>query len=360
MRSRLLKIGLIAFFALSIGLWLDYRHALYGELDLPSPIRLTIPPGGGARGVIDQLEAAGLCDRPTYLLFNLWSSGRGRQLKAGVYAVQPGMSLDALITAIAQGDTDRAASFVLREGVNIFDLAAQLEAHGLSPADAFLSQARSATLTQSLSVPALTFEGYLFPATYTFPPNASPEDILRTLHAQFQKIWSNITREHAAALSALKAAYNLSDHQVLTLASLVEKEAAVASERAVIARVFLNRLKIKKKLETDPTCVYPPLKLGEKPSPSRCRDPQSAYSTYVIPGLPPGPISSVGEASIKALLDPYDGPAADALLYFAARYDGSRRHYFSSDAEEHQQAVEHFLKKNPKISAPNKTPQPPP
>lgn len=340
--------------------WLDYRAALYGGLDIDAPARVEIAPGGGARGVVAQLEAAGLCDRPSYLLLNLWMTGRGKRLKAGIYDVRPEMSLDDLINALTTGEGARAGNLTLKEGVNLFELGAALEAQGITEAAAFVARARDPLLVKALKLPqgADSAEGYLFPATYHFSAGTSPDDILAAQHAQFQKVWADLVREHAKPLADLKRAYGLTDHQVLTLASLVEREAATASERAIIARVFLNRLRINKKLETDPTCVYPPLKVGEKPSPARCRDPKSAYSTYVIAGLPPGPISSVGRATLEAVLNPYTGPRSLDLLYFVARRDGTRKHYFSSDGDEHEQAVDFFLRKKPGVAAPTATPQP--
>jgi UPF0755 protein len=360
-KPKALLIVAAALGLLCLGVWLDYRAALYGALDLPGARRVEVAPGGGARGVVRQLEEAGLCGRPSYLLLNLWLTGRGKRLKAGVYEVRPGQSLDGLIEALTTGEGTRAGNLTLREGVNLYELGAELEAQGITAAAPFVARAQERALVASLKLPAgaQSVEGYLFPATYHFGRGTSPDEVIKALHAQFERVWSEVASAHARPLADLKRAYKLTDHQVLTLASLVEREAATASERAVIARVFLNRLKIGKKLETDPTCVYPPLRVGEKPSPARCRDPQSAYSTYVIPGLPPGPISSVGRASLEAVLRPYDGPSAETLLYFVARRDGTRKHYFSASGAEHEQAVDYFLRKRAGAVAPTATPQPP-
>jgi UPF0755 protein len=239
-------------------------------------------------------------------------------------------------------------SLLIPEGWTIFHIAERTDALGLCPRDAFLRAARD---PQALAAADLTgrdsFEGYLFPATYPIPPDLGCERLVARLHQEHQRRWRQLATTHAEQLAALEA-QGFDQHALLTLASLVERESGVGSERPTIARVFYNRLAIKMRLQTDPTCVYGEDTYRLKPSPALCKDRSSRYSTYVIDGLPPGPIANPGLDSLRAVLRPDERPEAREYLFFVANRDGSGSHVFSKTFDEHRAAIQHHLRDNAK------------
>ncbi|NBS59975.1 MAG: endolytic transglycosylase MltG, partial [Betaproteobacteria bacterium] len=173
--------------------------------------------------------------------------------------------------------------------------------------------------------PASSFEGYLFPDTYTFPDNATARDAVRVMVERFEKVWKPEWTARAAEVK-------MSRHEVLTLASIVEREVFRNDERPVVAAVYLNRLKAHIPLQADPTVQYA---LGKKPGRVLYRDLRvvSPYNTYLNPGLPPGPIASPGAASIEAALHPAKVP----YRFFVAAPDG--HHEFRRTFAEHEAAI---------------------
>lgn len=168
-------------------------------------------------------------------------------------------------------------------------------------------------------------EGYLFPDTYYFPPSVTEREILIAMVEQFREIFDPMMKEKSGGIG-------LTPHEVVTLASLIEKEAGIKAERPLVSAVFHNRLKIKIPLQSDPTVIYG---LRDFSGNLRRKDLQnpSPYNTYRIKGLPPGPICNPGLSSLRAALSPASVP----YLYFVSKNDGS--HLFSVSLEEHNQAV---------------------
>ncbi len=357
-RQRIIAIFALVLAVAALLLWADYRRFIDG------PIRsrdqewiVTIEPGMGARAIADALHQQGLIDSPNYLKFFLWHSGLGGRLQSGRFVVPPDTGVRELVAILTQHSTDPSSTrLTFSPGLSLYELADILHQQGIVDGPTFLARATDPTFTARLGVPAATLEGYLAPGRYYADTSTSVDALLNQMHLRFRAQWAELARQHPEAWQNLRENHHLGDHELLTLASIVEKEAVVSAERPVIARVFLNRLRDGMRLQSDPTCIYPRQSPGERPSPQRCRDPKNPYSTYVIEGLPPGPIAMVRLESVTAILDPYDGPQAQALTYFVARNDGSWRHYFSTTYEEHQRAVDHFLKGKGK--APRHTPQP--
>jgi UPF0755 protein len=231
------------------------------------------------------------------------------------------------------------------EGYNRFDIAARLEEFGICSAEQFLEATRDASLLASYGVEANDAEGYLFPDTYEFDDNTKPRRVVERMLANWTRRYEEIEREHAEALAKLDG---WTTHDVVTLASIVEKEAAVASERARIAGVFRNRLSSKKflprrRLQADPTVQY-----GCLADPDAARscadydgsitramldDRDNPYNTYRHSGLPPGPISNPGKAALVAVIK----PEKHDFYYFVAR--GGGRHKFSKTLRQHNIAV---------------------
>lgn len=278
--------------------------------------------------------------------FELWARRRGlpAKVKAGVYTWSGPVSLDELAQRLAQGGKTQDVTLTILEGWTIYHVADRLEAVGLVSRTAFLDAVCDPALLSELDVPGQCAEGYLFPDTYRIAQGTSAEQIVRKLHAQWRAKWTQLEAQEPDALKELKDLYDLSKHDAVILASLVERETNHDPERATIARVFLNRLEKKMRLQTDPTCVYGELTYKEIPQPKYCKDKLNRYSTYVIDGLPPGPIGAPSMESLRAALRPSQDRKALDYLFFVARRDGSGSHYFSSTFAEHKKAIDRYLR----------------
>jgi UPF0755 protein len=210
------------------------------------------------------------------------------------------------------------------EGYAIADIAPLLARTLGVEEDSVLAATRDSTLREKLDVPTPTLEGYLFPDTYSFPDGTTGRAAVEAMVRRFEQVWQPEWNEKLQQMA-------LSRHDIMTLASIVEKEAKLPAERPVIAAVYLNRLRIGMRLQADPTVQYA---LGRHASRLFYKDLRvdSPYNTYKYPGLPPGPIASPGEASIEAALYPANVP----YLYFVAHPDG--HHEFRQTFSEHSQA----------------------
>ncbi len=334
MKRALRNLGIVAgvLLVLAGGLvWLAWRELSVPQL-ITAPVTVEVPSGATVRQVADLLEEAGLVRWPGTFEAYVRLSRQAPGLKAGRYTFSGRLSPRAVLSRLLQGAPRPDVRVTLPEGLNRWEVAKRLEDAGVCPAKAFLDLVGRRSL-----------EGRLFPDTYRFFPGSSPERVAKVLTERFDSVWARLRSSHAAGLAGAKAA-GLSERDLIVLASLVEKEAKVAAERPVIARVFFNRLAKKWKLQTDPTCVYGRTTHQEVPSPKRCRDPNNRYSTYVHTGLPPGPIANPGRASLKAVLAPAATPEAAKLMFFVARRDGTGRHDFSVTDKEHRAKVRRYLR----------------
>jgi len=251
---------------------------------------------------------------------------RGRVLQAGEYRFERAASPMEVLDRIARGDVFYY-TLVAPEGKNIFELAAVAAQLGLFTSDAFLAAARNPAMIRDLDPNAPSLEGYLFPNTYKIGRHTTAEALCRTMTGKFREVWRG-----------LGAGGDV--HAVVTLASMVEREAKLPDERPLIAAVFANRLRIGMKLDCDPTTVYAALLEGRYRGTIYRSDLDSAnpYNTYQHAGLPPGPIANPGMDSLRAALHPGDSNA----LYFVARPDGSGGHTFSDDLTSHNAATERY------------------
>ena len=251
--------------------------------------------------------------------------GTARSLKAGEYELPQGASTLGVLQLLETGRV-KPRLLVLPEGFTIRELARQVEAEGLAPAADVIRAASNPMLAWSLGIEASSVEGYLFPDTYQVVKGTRVDELLGRMVQRFR---DKIGTDDVVARARQRG---LTLHQLITLASIVEKEAALAEERPIIARVFLNRLERGMPLQADPTVSYAVAKEGRAPS----RDDLQVdhpFNTYRNRGLPPGPIGSPGRAAVEAVLQPADVP----YLYFVAIDD--RAHHFSTTLEEHNQAV---------------------
>ena len=288
-----------------------------------------IPAGSTGRDVARLLHQAEIVRHPRAFALVARLLGFDSDLKAGNYLLSPGMTPLQLLTQIRQGDV-ATAKVTIPEGFNLEEIASLLARKGLADEERFLRLARDKGLVYGdscpLDMPVDTLEGYLFPDTYRFAIGQKEEEIIKIMVNRCLEVATPLYEGYEGPLSF---------HEVLTLASIVEKEAIYDRERPVIAGVFLNRLRIGMRLQADPTVRYV---VNEPRSRVLYRDleVESPYNTYRYPGLPPGPIASPGLASIRAVIEPADVD----YMYFVARGDGT--HFFSRTFAEHVAARRRF------------------
>jgi UPF0755 protein len=289
-----------------------------------------IPPGAGTRTIGDRLVAAGDVRYPLTFRAALLISGQARALKAGEYRFDRPMTPLEAVGKIARGDV-YVITVTIPEGLNIREMAALAESRGVGTAAEFITGANDRSMMRGLDASARNLEGYLFPDTYPVTPRTDTLRLVRAMVDRFQHV---LTPEMRTTIEQS----GLSIHQTVTLASLVEKEAARPDERPMVAAVYLNRFRRGIPLQCDPTVIYA-LQLAGKYNGNLRRDDlmfDSPYNTYRYPGLPPGPIASPGRAALEAAIHPADVD----YLYFVSRNDGS--HAFARTLEEHNRNVQKY------------------
>lgn len=328
-----LLIGLLA------GLAILSAALVYGVIDLyrymhapmhgnrASAVYLHIEQGDNFKGIMQKLQDKQLVTHPwKFELVARWK-GFARNLQAGEYRISPQMTPLEVLGSLSRGKVV-LHRVTIPEGFNIRQVARRLDEKGLADADAFLGAATDPQLAQQLNIPADTVEGYLFPDTYAFARSVSPEKIIRTMTGQLRQHFPPEWRERARNM-------DFSVHEIITLASIIEKETGAPEERKIIASVFHNRLEKNMRLETDPTVIYGIENFDGNLTREHLRR-HSPYNTYRIRGLPPGPIANPGLASIRAALYPADTD----FLFFVSRKDGT--HQFSETLKAHNQAVRKY------------------
>ena len=304
---------------------------LHQPLALAAPsLDLSIEPGTSARGIAQAAVEAGVQTPPELLYAWFRVSGDARQIKAGSYEIDSGTTPISLLRKLVRGD-EALRAVTLVEGWNFTQVRAALaKAEQLKPDSMALG---NDSIMAALGRAGVHPEGRFFPDTYTYSKGSSDLAVLkRAMHAMDKKL---------AAAWALRqpTAQARTPDEALTLASIVEKETGQSGDRALVAAVFNNRLRIGMPLQTDPTVIYG-LGAGFDGN-LRKRDLQadSPYNTYLRPGLPPTPIAMPGTQSLLAAVQ----PASSAALYFVARGDGSSQ--FSGNLEEHNRAVNKYQRK---------------
>lgn len=290
-------------------------------------VEVTIHKGASARQISRALCDAGLVNSSNEFYWYLRLIARkANTLKAGEYVVDGKMTPDQIIALLQKG-LRKEIRFSIPEGTSQVQIAQIIGASNLVLSGEMLNAMRNLSLVHELGIPSVEggLEGYLFPDTYQFPKGTSGETILRRMHA---RLIEKITPDMLARMKAL----NWTLHDMLTLASIVEKETGAATERPLIASVFLNRLSKGMLLQTDPTVIYA-IRNFDGNIKKKDLLHKHPYNTYVHAGLPPGPISSPGIESIKAVL----WPAHTKYYYFVSRNDGT--HVFCENYNCHLRAV---------------------
>lgn len=321
----LITASLIVVTLLGIGLWL--QSFVSTALAPPAPAIIEVKPGSSFARIAGQLEAAGVVsDARRFTLLARWRQVTS-QVHAGQYhfaaTVTPAEVLDRLVA----GDIERF-QVTIPEGFNLREIAARLATTGIGSAEEFLALCRDSGFLGELGVAAASLEGYLFPETYTYTAATTPRQLLQVMVAQLH---NQLSEELLASAAALQ----MDRHQLLTLASIIQKEAGNDAEMPLISAVFHNRLQRGIPLQADPTVIYGVDNFDGNLTRTHLNTP-TPYNTYQKRGLPPGPIASPGRLALHAAAN----PVASKMLYFVSRGDGS--HQFSATLEEHNQAVRRF------------------
>lgn len=329
----------------------------YGRKSGPSrgdaAVAVDWPPGLDSEQAAERLVSLGLAsDREAMTMF-FRATGGTADFVAGPHLLPTAATPWDLRRLLSRSFFRPNVKLTVPEGYNRFDIASRLEKLKIASRGAFLAASVEPALLDEVGVPrgesgpAESVEGYLFPATYELPVDSDPRDVLRRLAEEATRRWEILAAARKDGLESLRATLGWGRREVLTLASIIEKEAAVDDERPLMASVFLNRLLDPvfrpKRLQSDPTSLYGCLTapaeapscadFNGKPSPAINHDPKNRYSTYAHNGLPPGPIANPGARSIEAVL----APAATRYFYFVAT--GGGRHTFSQDLDAHNDAV---------------------
>ena len=292
-------------------------------------VYLDFPKGTSTQQMAEQLAKAGVI-RYSWQFVVTRAMRPFATLQAGEYRFKDAASVPDVYDRIARGDVFYY-EITVPEGRNIFDITSIVEQSGLIKGNAFLLAAANTSLIEDLDPGAITLEGYLFPSTYRITRRTTAEQLARQMVEEFRKEWKTLAADKQPAPNV---------HDVVTLASLVEKETAVSDERPAVASVYANRLRIGMKLDCDPTTIYAAMLEDRYRGTIHRSDlaSRNSYNTYRHAGLPPGPITNPGRASLKAALF----PAPTDYLYFVARGDGSGVHHFSSDFSAHEKAVQEY------------------
>ena len=290
-------------------------------------IVVNIPSGQAFRVTTDLLFKAGIIKSP--FKFNMVARLKGydKQLKAGEYALSATMTPIQIMEKLVKGEV-QLYKLTVPEGLNIYQIADRVAEAGFAQNSSFIAAATDADLARKNGIPAATLEGYLFPETYYFPKKVSIETIISTMLKRFRKVFNSAWKERADQLG-------FSIHQIVTLASIIEKETGAPFERPVISSVFHNRLKRKMRLESDPTVIYG-LKNFDGNLKRRHLETPTPYNTYKIRGLPAGPIANPGTKSLEAALYPAD----TKFIYFVSKKN--KTHQFSTNFKDHNRAVRKY------------------
>ena len=280
------------------------------------------------RGIGAILAAKGILKDDIRYLALVRFAGLTSRLKAGEYRFPAGLTPPEVLQVLATGATIRH-QVTVPEGLTVEQVATLFAGQGWVRRDRFLALARDPGFLSGLGIEVEHLEGYLFPETYTLIRQETDEaSVLRQMVAQFEREWATIRPAEPGPMTR---------HQLVTLASIVEKETGVAEERPLIARVFLNRLQRNMRLQSDPTVIYGIPDFTGNLTRAQLRQ-ATPYNTYVIPALPPGPICNPGRAALEAVLRPADANA----LYFVSKNDGT--HVFSTNLADHNRAVRTYQK----------------
>jgi UPF0755 protein len=347
--SVLIIVGIAGWFVHRAFSYPDEPHAGTGQ-----EIEVEIKPGMGIQPVAALLAHKHVIDRPTWFrLYAMWE-GDTTNIKPGKYLLKDNQTPAQVLHTLITGVKEVTIKVTIPEGKNMLEVFAILEKAKIASAKDLEQAARDKEFLGRHAITGDTVEGYLFPDTYEFRVNEKPRAVLDRLVIHHDEVWNELLSHHGRDAAKLKDKLHWSDRDILTMASIVEKEAVDPKERPRIAQVFINRLTQPTfkphRLETDPTirygCEVPLQKSaacqqwnpGDRLHRAQLDDADNPYNTYQHEGLPPGPICNPGRASLEATLAP-DG---SEYLYFVAK--DARNHVFARTLAEHTKNVARFMK----------------
>ena len=308
-------------------------------------------PKGSLRDVMAVLVEHDLVKEPRWFEWHANLSGKATQVKAGTFFFDYRWTPSELLHHLVEGTSPATRTVRIPRGSNQWRVAERVEKAGVGRSNRFLEVVKSPHLPDllGLSVPRPTgthlakldisfrspLEGYLFPGVYELPWETSEEELIERATQAFRRNWGEVKQANQKRMKELQTQFGFREHDFVTLASIVEKEAVKDDERPLIAGVFYNRMRDGWKLQTDPTLIYHPETYRDRPAPRHRKDRSKPYNTYAFKGLPPGPISNPSRASLEAVLQPKKSP----YFFFVARGDGSNRHAFSVTLDQHRKNI---------------------
>ncbi len=294
-------------------------------------IVFSILPGQSLSSISKRLEEQSIISDSLYFKLYAQISDAGKKLKTGEYILSASKTPAQILEILLKGKV-KLYKITIPEGWSITQIAQALEERNSCNKDTFISLCHDKGFINKLNIKSISLEGYLFPDTYLFPKQTSCEKIIQTMVANFKKVFTPSMKAQADEMG-------FSIHEIVTLASIIEKETGDASERPLISSVFHNRLKKNMRLESDPTVIYGITNFDGNIKRKHLRM-LTPYNTYKIKGLPMGPIANPGALSIKAALSPVNSD----YLFFVSKKDTT--HKFSRTIQEHNRAVRKYqLKK---------------
>ncbi len=331
-RGLILISALLAFFLCAfVVLYMGYFLISPAGVDEKEEIFI-VKKGSGLRPVATELEERGLI-RSRHL-FMVWAILKGgtRNIKAGEYSLSQSLPPVRMFHILASGAV-KTYPVTIPEGLTAEQIAEILAKKNLIDKGEFISLVRDKTLVASYHIDGPSLEGYLYPDTYLISRDMGAKGLIDLMVNRFWHVYNSLIRDQKSSAGGLSEL-----REVVTLASIVEKETGLAEERPIIASVFLNRLKKRMRLESDPTVIYGLEDFDGNLKREDLRTP-SPYNTYIHHGLPPGPIANPGREALSAVID----PVKTGYLYFVSKNDGS--HYFSTTLKEHNRAVARYQKR---------------
>ncbi len=330
MKKRLLYVFILISLCLVIcavlvtDLWIYANNPAAAE---SGEVLIYVKPGQSFSATAKMLYEKRLIQSP--FRFNLIARYKGydKKLQAGEYLLSGSVSPVKLLEKLVNGEV-KLHKITIPEGYNISQIAELAADAGFGEKTEFIAAATDAAFAREKGIEADTFEGYLFPDTYFFPRGTKSRQIITTMVDRFQTVFKPEWKDQGQA-------HGLTIHQVITLASIIEKETGVASERPIISSVFHNRLKKRMRLESDPTVIYGIKNFNGNLTRKHLAT-KTPYNTYRIKGLPRGPIANPGLESMHAALYPANTP----YIYFVSKKD--KTHQFSTNLKDHNKAVRKY------------------
>jgi UPF0755 protein len=327
--AALLLCGAIA----AVGTWRVITQNLEPVAETAEPVIFSVQAGETLKTVASRLETEGLVrNRHAVEWFGRYHE-LSNKLRTGEYWVSATETPGEILATLTTGQV-ATYELAIPEGFTAAMIAQRIEAAELGNAEEFLAWALSPTSAEAHGVVGATLEGYLFPETYRLPRGLSTRETAAVLVNQFLAVWQELEPRARERKLSMK--------DLVTLASIIEKETGVAEERPLIAAVFLNRMRRGMRLETDPTVIYGIPNFDGNLRRRDLENPDNPYNTYKIPGLPPGPIANPGRGALDAVL----APAPVDYLFFVSKNDGT--HVFSNTYAEHARRVDDYQRRRRK------------